>query len=77
MNNETVDLYTEPKKGQLFNLDMTYDTGIYMFLLEYISERNVYGNEKAIYEPLYKFKIEIPKGKFDKLVNDYKIRHTN
>ena len=55
MNNETVDLYTEPKKGQLFNLDVTDDTGIYMFLLEYISERNVYGNEKAIYEPLYKF----------------------
>ena len=77
MNDETVDLYTEPKKGQLFNLDMTDDTGIYMFLLEYISERNVYGNEKAIYEPLYNFNIEIPKGKFDKLVNDYKMRHTN
>ena len=77
MNNETVDLYTEPKKGQLFNLDMTDDTGNYMFLLEYISERNMYGNEKTIYEPLYKFNIEIPKGKFDKLVNDYKMRHTN
>ena len=77
MNDETVDLYTEPKKGQLFNLDMTDDTGIYMFLLEYISERNVYENEKTIYEPLYKFNIEIPKGKFDKLVNDYKMRHTN
>ena len=77
MNDETVDLYTEPKKGQLFNLDMTDDTGNYMFLLEYISERNVYGNEKTIYEPLYKFNIEIPKGKFDKLVNDYKMRHTN
>lgn len=77
MNDEIADLYTVPKKRQLFNLDVTDDTGIYMFLLEFISERNVYGNEKAIYEPLYKFNIEIPKGKFDKLVNDHKIRHTN
>lgn len=77
MNDVHVDLYPEPKKGKIFNLDVTDDTGVYMFLLEYISERNVYGNEKAIYEPLYKFNIEIPKGKFDKLVNDHKIRHTN